>query len=286
MLDLKPRPVTGFPQAQRAHESKQPRKLVLALALLLVAFAGVIGRDRQFWFGDGDVQDSDLAQPEAARQATAKSVPPVVAKAQAAQVQTALAPAAKKPVAAAKVSAESKVAAPKSEDSTTVARTVLPPLDVEVVAGDNHRKVHPGSNATKVELTKPASAVTAKLDAPSNAAQLERMPSATLQPQKAAVTSLPLLAQHMNVQGSVVLKALINADGVIQNLHVLSGPAILSAAAQQAVREWRFKPVLEKGQPVETQAVITVNFTIKVADNAAKTTIAESRPDEIKILSR
>jgi len=43
---------------------------------------------------------------------------------------------------------------------------------------------------------------------------------------------------------------------------VLSGPAILSAAAREAVKQWRFKPYLQAGQPVETEARITVNFTI------------------------
>jgi len=97
--------------------------------------------------------------------------------------------------------------------------------------------------------------------------------------------SYPLLAQHMNVQGSVVLQAIIGADGIIQNLHVLSGPAILSSAAQQAVREWRFKPILQNGHPVESQAKITVNFTIKVAD-ASSTSLAESRPESTQVLSR
>jgi TonB family protein len=156
---------------------------------------------------------------------------------------------------------------------------VLPPLDVEVVAGDSHRKVHPGSNAAKVEITNPAEGNT--LAPATNAAARERIADAA-QPQ----ASYPLLAQHMNVQGSVVLQALIGADGVIQNIHVLSGPAILSSAAQQAVREWRFKPVVQNGQAVETKATITVNFTIKVADNSAKTTLADSRSDRIEILSR
>jgi protein TonB len=63
----------------------------------------------------------------------------------------------------------------------------------------------------------------------------------------------------------------VGADGTIEELRVLSGPAILTAAAQQAVRQWRFKPVLQHGQPVETMAKIVVNFSIKVSDNAAKT---------------
>jgi protein TonB len=72
----------------------------------------------------------------------------------------------------------------------------------------------------------------------------------------------PLLAKQMKVQGSVLLQALIGKDGNIQDLHVLSGPTILSEAARQAVKQWRFKPYVQGGEPVETEARITVNFTI------------------------
>jgi protein TonB len=66
----------------------------------------------------------------------------------------------------------------------------------------------------------------------------------------------------MKIQGAVVLDVLIGREGIIQHLRVLSGPAILSAAAQEAVKQWRFRPYLQSGQPVETEARITVNFTI------------------------
>jgi len=60
----------------------------------------------------------------------------------------------------------------------------------------------------------------------------------------------------------VVLEALIDRTGNIQELHVLSGPIILATAAREAVRQWRFKPYFENGEPVETEARVTVNFTI------------------------
>ena len=72
----------------------------------------------------------------------------------------------------------------------------------------------------------------------------------------------PLLARQMKVQGSVILQALIGRDGIIQNLRVVSGPHILASAAQDAVRQWHFKPHLEGAEAVETEAKITVNFTI------------------------
>ena len=71
-----------------------------------------------------------------------------------------------------------------------------------------------------------------------------------------------MLAKQMRIQGAVILEALIGREGNIQNLRVLSGPAILSAAAREAVKQWRFKPYLQSGQTVETKARIVVNFTI------------------------
>jgi protein TonB len=74
--------------------------------------------------------------------------------------------------------------------------------------------------------------------------------------------SYPLLARQMKVQGSVILQALIGRDGIIQNLRVVSGPHILASAAEDAVRQWHFKPHFQGSEAIETQAKITVNFTI------------------------
>ena len=66
----------------------------------------------------------------------------------------------------------------------------------------------------------------------------------------------------MRVQGSVILQAMIGRDGLIQDLRILSGPPILATAAEEAVRQWHFKPHFVGSEPVETRANITVNFTI------------------------
>src|SRR5438309_7913281 len=71
-----------------------------------------------------------------------------------------------------------------------------------------------------------------------------------------------MLAKQMKVQGAVVLQVLIGKQGNIQNLQVLSGPAILSTAAREAVLQWCFKQYYVSGQTVETEARVTVNFTI------------------------
>ena len=76
------------------------------------------------------------------------------------------------------------------------------------------------------------------------------------------VPAYPTLARQMKVQGSVILEALIGRDGLIEDLQVLSGPPILAGAAQEAVKQWHFKPHFRGAEAVETQTKITVNFTI------------------------
>jgi TonB family protein len=280
MLEPKPRSTIGTSQDRLPAETRQSRKLLLALVILLVAITGLLVTDRQFWFGsDQLILDSDGTEPTAAPNTGAapkaakhsESVPAPTAKN---NVPSATSTQPK--IAETKI-AETKTAQPKSAGSpaVTTTRTVLPPLNVEVVAGNAHHTIH--SSTSKIEIANAAPNVTAVTDA----AGRERI-SAEAAPQ----ASYPLLAQHMNVQGSVVLKALIGVDGTIEDLHVLSGPAILAAAAQQAVREWHFKPVVQNGQRVETIAKIVVNFSIKVADNSEKTTLADSRADGLLIFSR
>ena len=60
----------------------------------------------------------------------------------------------------------------------------------------------------------------------------------------------------------MILQALVGRDGLIQNVRVISGPPILASAAQEAVKQWHFKPHYEGSEAVETQAKITVNFVI------------------------
>src|ERR1700687_2459937 len=272
MLQLKSKSTIEGSQ-DPARKTRQSHKLLLALVLLVVAIAVVVVGDRQFWFGPEPlVLDSDGTEPAVAPPAHPVPSAPQPTQPSATQsTQPAPAPApaatpvAKKHVPAAKraVKSAAKGTAPKAANPPTVAttRTLLPPMDVDVVAGNGHQTVRPANKAAKVEILTPGSAP--KIGAVTNAIGRERISSDAAQ----SDASYPLLAQNMNVQGSVVLQAIIGADGIIENVHVVSGPAILAAAAQQAVREWRFKPVLQNGQPVETKANITVNFTIKVADS-------------------
>jgi protein TonB len=72
----------------------------------------------------------------------------------------------------------------------------------------------------------------------------------------------PPLARQARIQGTVKLTAIISKDGTIQKLEVLSGHPLLIPAALQAVKEWRYKPTLLNGEPVEVVTQVDVNFTL------------------------
>jgi periplasmic protein TonB len=72
----------------------------------------------------------------------------------------------------------------------------------------------------------------------------------------------PPLARAARVQGEVVLSAVIDGNGQIQNLQLVSGHPMLVPAAIAAVKLWRYKPYLLNGQPVEVETTITVIFTL------------------------
>jgi protein TonB len=72
----------------------------------------------------------------------------------------------------------------------------------------------------------------------------------------------PRIAVTARSQGIVVLEAVIAVDGSIRNLRVVSGPPLLVNAAVEAVRQWRYHPMLLNGVAVEVLTEIDVNFTL------------------------
>ncbi len=72
----------------------------------------------------------------------------------------------------------------------------------------------------------------------------------------------PPLALIARIQGDVVLKAIISKAGNIQNLELVSGHPMLVPAALKAVQQWRYRPFLLNGEPVEVETTVTVKFHI------------------------
>jgi protein TonB len=72
----------------------------------------------------------------------------------------------------------------------------------------------------------------------------------------------PPLAQKARIQGDVLLTAIISKTGEVENLTLVSGHPMLVPAAFDAVRQWRYRPFLLNGEPVEVETTVTVTFTI------------------------
>jgi protein TonB len=225
----------------------QRKRMLIALGVLLAALMAVVLKDWDFWFPP----KAEVQEAAAPGRKTSTAVAAVPAPATAVHDR--------KPVTTLeKAAAETPLVA-------STQRTALPPLQVEVVAGNRHLSVPAKSNAIHLDLGTDTSSSKAKTGAGGVVSAADRV---QLSPQTAQSVSVsvppdyPLLARQMKVQGAVNLQALISRDGTIQELQILSGPSILATAAREAVKQWRFKPYLQNGEPVETQARITVNFTI------------------------
>ncbi len=72
----------------------------------------------------------------------------------------------------------------------------------------------------------------------------------------------PPLARQARIQGTVVLQAQISKEGNIENLQLISGHPMLAPAAIEAVKQWKYKPYLLNGEPVEVETQVQVNFTL------------------------
>ncbi|HTR23037.1 MAG TPA: energy transducer TonB [Terriglobales bacterium] len=72
----------------------------------------------------------------------------------------------------------------------------------------------------------------------------------------------PPEARQARIQGSVVMKALINQTGDVTTLDLVSGHPMLAPAAMEAVKQWKYKPFLLNGNAVNVETQITVNFEL------------------------
>jgi TonB family protein len=233
----------------------QRKRMLIALGILLAALAAVVLKDWDFWFPpDGEVQ-------EAVFRSKSKSAPVAA--------PTAGAPAA--PAHERKAAKSAVPASPAAGEAPFIAtteRAALPPLQVEVVAGNRHINVPAKSSAIHLDVDSGQTSTGSGAVAQAPTAMVNAGDRVQLSPQTAQSVTVsvppdyPLLARQMKVQGAVSLQALISREGTIQELQILSGPAILAAAAREAVKQWHFKPYMLNGQAVETQARILVNFTI------------------------
>jgi periplasmic protein TonB len=72
----------------------------------------------------------------------------------------------------------------------------------------------------------------------------------------------PGIAKAARVSGTVTLRAIISKDGSIEKIEYVSGPPLLMASAMSAVKEWRYRPTMLNGQPVEVDTTVQVVFSL------------------------
>lgn len=73
----------------------------------------------------------------------------------------------------------------------------------------------------------------------------------------------PAIPRQLGREGRVELRAIIATDGSIQSLEIVSGDPLFFQSAREAVSQWRYKPLILNGQPVEIDTVITVVYTMR-----------------------
>jgi TonB family protein len=257
---------------------EQRRRLRLALVVLVIALFVVVIRDIHDMRAPVPVNPEPVTAaqtrpPEAPNAAPADVNPTPASSASSRKSTRSKHVRVKRPV----VNASQSVNGNGNEFSAGPAivatdRAVLPPLQVEVVSGGQNQPLASARNSVKVNL--PPGEPPAENTPATEAKAVPQSSPAGISPKvtvsrnvservaHSVAPTYPLLAKQMKVQGAVVLQALIDKGGRIQNLRVVSGPAILAAAAQEAVKQWRFKPYYLNGTPVETEARVSVNFTI------------------------
>ena len=72
----------------------------------------------------------------------------------------------------------------------------------------------------------------------------------------------PEAARRANLQGTVVLGAVIAADGTVVNLHPVSGADVLADAAMDAARWWRFRPYRVRGEAAAVETTLSIEFRL------------------------
>jgi len=161
-----------------------------------------------------------------------------------------------------------------SESSTTTSTgpnrptEYATPKQFKVMDAQNRRRFLPVRGATATApLGQDGEVETTKLPGgePTSGAPSQKqhgfvwLQPATQVPQKMLLPEYPALALQENIQGRVVVDAVIGKDGTLQNIRSV-GPPSLSAAVLESVKKWRYQPHYENGVPVEVETQITVDF--------------------------
>ena len=236
--------LNGRPNRKRYH------RIIFASALLSAVLAAIVVKYRPFWF---DSLSFERAENQTTSDAITKSKPQV------------------KPAKARRGTTNQRTpsaSTPQTAESSERPDFVIAPLRIDVTySSGKHETLLARNSAVNIDMQRDLWQSMAVPPAPETGV-IQAAERVHLSPQTADVVADPVepvyprLAQQSRVEGSVVLHVRVNKDGIVQALTVISGPDILTAAALEAVKQWRFKPHYESGEAVPTETRITVNFTI------------------------
>ncbi|MGH9548106.1 MAG: energy transducer TonB, partial [Terriglobales bacterium] len=123
--------------------------------------------------------------------------------------------------------------------------------DIQVVAASSAAAGDPGSSIAKAIQAPP---VLPTLSVPISQGTSGGVLLRKVQP------VYPVEARRMHMAGSVVIDAVVNVEGQVDDLKLVSGEPLLSAAAMDAVRKWQYSPYLLNGKPIPRQTRITISF--------------------------
>ncbi|HEX8838399.1 MAG TPA: TonB family protein [Candidatus Acidoferrum sp.] len=73
----------------------------------------------------------------------------------------------------------------------------------------------------------------------------------------------PSLARAQHVSGGVTIDALIDANGRVTKMKVLSGPTLLEQAAMDALKQWKYEPAMLDGKAVPMHLTVTIQFRLQ-----------------------
>jgi TonB family protein len=276
--DKNPKKATAKPVARK----QKPRKWPLSNATRLMTVIGfVLGVLVAFLWVVGGGRRADETQP--------------LGEAFLATSQTALHPVSK-PVLPPQSTSNRLMLTMKSNLISTVEAGVL--TDLDIAPATRHKHLTPPKPANRAETSQgaplepivvphnasPARVLTTpRQEAPQMDASIPTNPMALNDLVKPVTPARPILsekkvvppeliskvapiypmnARSMGIQGAVLLSAKISKSGVVTEVRPLSGNPILCLAAANAVKQWRYKPSLQNGEPVDSTVEIAVHFQV------------------------
>jgi TonB family protein len=72
----------------------------------------------------------------------------------------------------------------------------------------------------------------------------------------------PQEAKDQHIQGAVVLSVIVDKEGNVANVQLISGHPLFAPVAIEAVKQWKYRPYLVDGTPLEVNTQVRVNFTL------------------------